>query len=60
MDTHDYILCTLGEIKGELIQIRKLSERVSLLEQWQAWLKGGWAVLTAAIVYICRLAFRTT
>lgn len=34
----------LGLIEGEPVEIRKLSERVSKLEQWQSWLKGGWAV----------------
>jgi len=58
MDTHDYILSTLGEIKGELIQIRKLSERVARLEQWQAWLKGGWAALTGGYLYLCRFVVR--
>jgi len=37
-----------------LIQIRKLSERVSALEQAQSWLKGGWAILTAAFLYMFR------
>jgi hypothetical protein len=44
----------LGEIKGELLEIRKLSARVSMLEQWQAWLKGAWAVLAAALAYMTR------
>ena len=39
------ILRALGRIEGELVEIRKLSERVSKLEMWQSWLKGGWAVL---------------
>ncbi|PYS04401.1 MAG: hypothetical protein DMG16_02755 [Acidobacteria bacterium] len=42
----------LGTIKGELIEIRRLSYRVSMLEQNQAWLKGGWAVLAAACGYL--------
>ena len=32
----------LGKIQGELVEIRGLSYRVSMLEQNQAWLKGGW------------------
>lgn len=48
MDTASEILLILGRIEGELIEIRKLSERVSTLEQWQSRLKGGWAVLAAA------------
>ena len=49
---YDEILFILGEIKGELVEIRKLSERVSMLEQCQSWLKGAWAVLAAALAYI--------
>ena len=54
MDTNSQILLILGRIEGELIQIRKLSERVSMLEQWQWWLKGAWAVLAAALAWLCR------
>ncbi len=42
----------LGQIQGELVEIRGLSYRVSMLEQNQAWLKGGWAVLAAACGYL--------
>ena len=48
------IIKSLGHIEGELVQIRKLSERVSALEQVQSWLKGGWAVLAATCAYLCR------
>jgi hypothetical protein len=48
----DEILFILGEIKGELVEIRKLSERVSMLEQCMSWLKGAWAVLAAALAYV--------
>jgi len=51
------ILRSLGRIEGELIEIRKLSERVTKLEVLQSWLKGGWAVLVAAYVYLIRAAF---
>ena len=44
----------LGKIQGELVEIRGLSYRVSMLEQNQAWLKGGWAVLAAACGYLFR------
>jgi len=57
MDAYKEILRALGRIEGELVEIRKLSERVTKLEIWQSWLKGGWAVLGAAFVYLCRLAF---
>src|SRR5205809_375314 len=42
------ILTSVGRIEGELTEIRKLSDRVSKLEQWVSWLKGGWAALAAA------------
>ena len=32
------ILRALGRIEGELIEIRKLSERVRALEVWRVWL----------------------
>jgi hypothetical protein len=54
MDTNDKILLLLGEIRGELTHIRKLSERVSVLEQMQGWLKGGFAILLTAFAYMCR------
>jgi hypothetical protein len=41
------ILRALGRIEGELIEIRRLSQRISRLEAWQSWLKGAWAVLAA-------------
>ena len=47
MDALHEILRALGRIEGELIQIRKLNERVSQLEVWQSWLKGAWAVVAA-------------
>ena len=51
---HD-ILRALGRIEGELVEIRKLSQRVSALELWQSWLKGGWAAVVAMYVYLCRV-----
>lgn len=50
----DDILFMLGEIKGELIEIRKLYQRVSALEQCQSWLKGAWAALAAALACVTR------
>ena len=41
MDTNNEILRSLGRIEGELVEIRKLSQRVASLELWQSWLKGG-------------------
>ena len=46
------ILRSLGRIERELDEIRKLSEWVSILEQWQLWLNGGWVILAAAYAYI--------
>ena len=57
MDTYDEILRALGRIEGQLIEIAKLSERVSRLESWQAWMKGGLAALAAASAYLCKIAF---
>ena len=54
VDTLNEILRTLGRIEGELIEIRKLSERVTKLEAWQSWLRGGWAVLLLAWLYLSR------
>jgi hypothetical protein len=55
MSTHDDILRAIGRIEGELMEIRKLSQRVSTLELWQSWLKGGWAAVVAMYVYLCRV-----
>jgi len=57
MSTHDDILRAIGRIEGELVEIRKLSQRVSTLELWQSWLKGGWAAVVAMYVYICRVMY---
>jgi hypothetical protein len=53
MQAYEEILRALGRIEGELIEIRKLSERVAKLEAWQWWLRGGWAAIVAAAVYLC-------
>jgi hypothetical protein len=42
----------LDGIEARLDRIEQLSERVSNLEQWLSWLKGGWAVLVAALAYM--------
>jgi hypothetical protein len=54
METYEEILRALGRIEGELVEIRKLSERVTRLEVLQSWLKGGWAVLVAGWLYLWR------
>jgi hypothetical protein len=56
-ETMNNILMMLGEIRGELVGIRKLTERVSKLETWQSWLNGAWAALVAAYLYLYRAAF---
>jgi len=38
-------------------EIGKLSERVSTLEQPQAWLKGAWTVLAATCAYIWKAIY---
>ena len=48
------ILRTLGRIEGELVEIRKLNQRVRHIELWQAWLKGGWAAMMALYAYLIR------
>ena len=47
-----------GELKGQLMEIRKLSERVRTIELWQARLKGAWARVVAAYAYLCRQALK--
>jgi hypothetical protein len=48
------IMRSLGRIEGELVEIRKLNQRVRYLEIWQSWLKGGWAALAAFNAYLFR------
>ena len=57
MDTLNEILRALGRIEGELVEIRKLSARVSRIEVWLSWLKGAWAALIVGYAYLCREAF---
>ena len=57
MDNHSDIMRALGRIEGELVEIRKLSERVSKLEQWQSWLRGGWAVVAGAVGYLVGVGY---
>ncbi len=60
MDTANEILRALGRIEGELVEIRKLSERVSKLELWQSWLKGGWAAFHTEDAIYRSFEFRYT
>ena len=48
------LLRAIGRIEGELVEMRTLPARVSRLENWQSWLKGAWAMLTAAFAYLVR------
>ena len=48
IDTHSKV----RKIEGQMSEILKLPDRVSMLEQGQAWLKGGWAFLTAGYAYL--------
>ena len=54
MNKMDILLMAVGRIEGEMLEIRKLNQRVSALEKWQAWLKGGWAAVLSMYVYLCR------
>ncbi len=57
MDKYDEIMRTLGRIEGRLDHLTGVPDRVSKLEQWQAWLKGGWAVLAAALSYVLKAGY---
>ena len=48
---------SLGRIEGRMDEIGKLFERVSVLEQSQAWLKGAWTVMAAACAYIWKAIY---
>ena len=54
MDKYGEILRSLGRVEGKLDGLGKLSERVSQLEMWQSWLRGGWAAIAAAYAYLCK------
>jgi hypothetical protein len=57
MNEQSEILIMLGRIEGELVEIRKLNNRVSRLEICHAWLKGAWAAVIGLCAYVCRLAY---
>jgi hypothetical protein len=65
MDFDNEVMRALGRIEGRLEEILKanhecdsdrkaLSERVSKIERWQAWLKGAWAVCAAAFAVMLK------
>jgi hypothetical protein len=57
MDGYDEIVRSLGRIEGRLDELRDLSGRVSCLEHWLSWLKGGWAVMASVLTYLLRAAY---
>ena len=40
---------SVSRIEGRFDAMPNIVERVSRLEQWQSWLKGGWVFLLAII-----------
>ena len=57
MGKYNKILRSLGRIEGEFVEMRRLNQRVSALEQMQNWLKGGWAMLLAGFGCLCRVIY---
>jgi hypothetical protein len=45
---------SIGQIQGELVEIRQLCARVAKLEVHQSWMKGLWAALAGAWAYLFR------
>jgi len=54
MTSHDEVLLAIGRIEGKLQVYENLSQRVSSLERWQWWLKGGWAAVVTIYVWLFR------
>ena len=54
MNNEAEIMRTLGRIEGLLEELKKLNDRVAKLEQWQAWLKGAWAVMAAGLAWVVK------
>ena len=54
MTTLDEVLLAIGRIEGKLQVYESLSQRVSSLERWQSWLKGGWAAVVTIYVWLFR------
>ena len=60
MTTNDQIneiFRMLGRIEGQIDEINRLSRRGSMVEMSISWIKGGWAILVAAVFYLYRLAW---
>ena len=47
---------SIGRLEGKIdgMQSENLPERVRILEQRQAWLKGGWAFLVGAFAWLLK------
>jgi hypothetical protein len=69
MNTIEQIAHTLGRMEGELralrietrkqlAEIRRLAERVGVLERWRDWVKVIGTALVGAHTYLCRQAHR--
>jgi hypothetical protein len=54
MNTRDEILIAIGRIEGKLEAFATLSQRVSTLERWQWWLKGGWFAMATMCAWLFR------
>ena len=52
MDTRDEILIAIGRIEGKLEAFATLSQRVSTLERWQWFVKGGWFVMATVVAWL--------
>jgi hypothetical protein len=51
---------SIGRIEGKIdgIQSQNLPERVRILEQRQAWLKGAWAFLIGAFAWLFKEIYK--
>ena len=54
MNNEAEILLAIGRIEGRLEAYASLTQRVSSLERWQSWLKGGWAAVAAMFAWLLR------
>jgi hypothetical protein len=56
-DPNDDMRRTLGRIEGRLDGLGDLAARVTALEHWLHWLKGGWAVMASVLTYLLKAAY---
>jgi hypothetical protein len=59
MNKIDEVLRSLGRIEGRLDGFCQVAERVSRLEMWQSWMKGGMAAIGTACAYLFRVVFHS-